>query len=148
MRLLWFENINDPALKIKILRFTRLVFGLLSSPFILNGNVEVQIQKYLNGSTKQNVILKLLRNLYVDDTTSSLNYTEETFNFYKIATSAMRDGSFQLRKWVSKDKDLQDKINKLEVNNKCNPVTDNDLPCVQMYFRNILKQMNRNIAKF
>ena len=37
----------------------------------------------------------------------------------------MRDGSFQLRKWASIDEYLEDKINELEINNKCNPVTDN-----------------------
>ena len=38
---------------------------------------------------------------------SSFNDTEEAFNFYKIATSTMQDGSFQLRRWVSNDKDLE-----------------------------------------
>ena len=93
---------------------------------ILNGTVKVHLEKYLNDSIKQNVILKLLRDLHEGDTTSSFNDNEEAFNFYKIATSTMRDGSFQLRKWASNDKYLEDKINKLEVNNKCNPVTDND----------------------
>ena len=65
---------------------------------------------------------------------------QETFNFYKIATSTMRSASFQSQKWTSNDKDLEDKINKLEVNNKCNPVTENDLPFVQMEVGNIFRQ--------
>ena len=52
----------------------------------------------------------------------------------------MRDGSFQLRKWASNDKDLEGKINKLEVNNKYSPVTDNDLSLVQMEIANIFRQ--------
>ena len=52
----------------------------------------------------------------------------------------MRDGNFQLRKWASNDKDLEDKIDKFEVNNKCIPVTENDLSFVQMEIRNIFKK--------
>ena len=33
---LWFEKINDPGSKIVIYRFTRVVFRLTSSPFLLN----------------------------------------------------------------------------------------------------------------
>ena len=59
----------------------------------------------------------------------------------------MRDESFQLRKWASNDKDLEDKINKLEVNNKCNSVTDNDLSSVQVEFGNIFKQYEPEYCK-
>ena len=52
----------------------------------------------------------------------------------------MPDGSFQPRKWASDDKYLEGKINKLKVNNKCNPVTDNDLSFVQMETGNNFKQ--------
>ena len=52
----------------------------------------------------------------------------------------MRSASFQSQKWTSNDKDLEDKINKLEVNNKCNPVTENYLPFVQMEVGNIFRQ--------
>ena len=52
----------------------------------------------------------------------------------------MRDVNFQLRKWASNDKDLEDKIDRLEVNNKCIPVTENDLSFVQMEIRNIFKK--------
>ena len=52
----------------------------------------------------------------------------------------MPDGSFQPWKWASDDKYLEEKINKLKVNNKCNPVTDNDLSFVQMETGNIFKQ--------
>ena len=68
--------------KIKSFRFTCLVFGLSSSPFIYNGTVKVHLEKYLNDSTKQNVILKLLRDLYVDDTANICNENEESFNIY------------------------------------------------------------------
>ena len=139
-RLLWFDNVNDTAPKIKILCFTCLVFRLSSSPFILNSTVKVHLEKYLNDSTKQNCILKQLHDLYVDDTKSSFNDNEEAFSFYKIASYIMRDGNFQLRKWASNDKDLEDKIDKLEVNNKCIPVTENDLSFVQMEIRNIFKK--------
>lgn len=48
----------------------------------------------------------------------------------------MRARSFHLQKQASNDKDPEDKINKLKVINKRNPVTENDLSFVQMDIRN------------
>ena len=47
IRFLWFENINDPGSKIVIYRFTRVVFGLTSSPFLVNATLQHHLSKYL-----------------------------------------------------------------------------------------------------
>ena len=44
----WFENINDPGTKIVIYCFTLVVFGLTSSPFLLNATLQHNLSKYLS----------------------------------------------------------------------------------------------------
>ena len=73
LRMIWFDNLFIENAEIKILRFARLVFGLSSSPFVLNGTVKIHLEKFINDEQKRKVIIKLLRDLYVDDITSSVN---------------------------------------------------------------------------
>ena len=48
LRFLWFEDILAGNLKMVIKRFTRAVFGVISSPFLLNGTLESHIESYLS----------------------------------------------------------------------------------------------------
>ena len=81
IRFLWFENINDPWSKIVIYRFTRVVFGLNSSPFLLNATLQHQLSKYLPIADISFYIEKLMRDLYVDDSTNSFDEVHEWFFF-------------------------------------------------------------------
>ena len=44
----------------RILRFATVVFGLISSPFILNGTVKIHLQKYLSDKEIKEIIQKLI----------------------------------------------------------------------------------------
>jgi hypothetical protein len=48
LRFLWFDDItkDDPQIMIMIFRFTRVVFGVTASPFLLNGTIKHHIEKY------------------------------------------------------------------------------------------------------
>ena len=73
LRLIWYEIACSQNSTVKILRFARVVFGLTSSPFILNGTVRMHLQKYLRGEHIKGIIQKLIGDLYVDDVSSSLS---------------------------------------------------------------------------
>ena len=60
------------------------------------------------------IILKSLRDLYVDDTTNSFNGINEAFDFYKVTKTKLLSGNFELRKWATNNNELQLKINKEE----------------------------------
>ena len=49
--------------KITSLRFTRAVFGLTSSPFLLNGTIKIHVSKYLPVPHYTDIVKKLILNL-------------------------------------------------------------------------------------
>ena len=97
----------------KILRFARLVFGLTSSPFILNRTFRIHLQKHLSDEHIKEIIQKLIGNLYVDDVTSRLNNQIDDQKFYETAKSCLSNVSFELRKWVTNDEKLPQYVNPL-----------------------------------
>ena len=72
LRFLWFDDIFDIDPSIIVYRFTRVIFGLNSRPFLLNGTLKVHFSKLLHQQIYENFVFeKLLRDLYVDDLASS-----------------------------------------------------------------------------
>ena len=64
LRFFWFDNPCDPFSKIVTYRFLRLVFGLTSSPFILNATVRHHLNKFSENESE--FVKKFLEDLYVD----------------------------------------------------------------------------------
>ena len=83
LRFLWFKNINDVSLTPTKLRFTRAVFGLTSSPFLLNGRIKQHLEKYMLNPNFTEIMKKLIMNLYVGDSTNSFNKLQIELNFTK-----------------------------------------------------------------
>ena len=101
LRFLWYDDVtNDGEAKLIILRFLRVVFGVTSSPFLLNGTIRHHL------------------NLYVDDTTSGVSTVEEGKIFYEKAKNILSCAGFDLRKWVSNNTELQIYFNEKENNSK------------------------------
>ena len=62
-----------------VLRFKRVSFGLTCSPFLLNGTVRVNLEKYLPPRDYTETVRQLLLNLYVDDISNSFNSIEQSY---------------------------------------------------------------------
>ena len=104
LRFLWYDDIRTDFPP-SVLRFTRLVFGLTSSPFILNASVKFHLSQYLGQEKFKWVIEKFLQDLYVDDSTTTITTTTTSFDdvndacyFYETNKSCLQKGSFDLRK--------------------------------------------------
>ena len=82
LRFMWYENMENLNL-INIYRFTRLIFGLTCSPFILSATVKAHVQNYINDETIQ-ILTQFLRDLYVDDTATSFSSSSEALKFYSV----------------------------------------------------------------
>ena len=83
IRFPWFENINNPGSKIVIYRFTRVVFALISNPFLLNATLQHHLSKYLSIADITFYIEKLRRDLYVDDSTNSFDEVHDFSKFQR-----------------------------------------------------------------
>ena len=112
LRLLWFENIVMQNPQIIQYRFCRLVFGLTPSPAILNETIHHHVTRYL---LIEPMIAEILASgFYVDNFASGAQTVEEGFNIYQKEKYLMKQGGFNLRKWKTNSKILQQKINLTE----------------------------------
>ena len=93
--------------------FTRVIFSLISSPFLLNGTLKVQFSELLHQQIYGNFTLeKLLRNLYVDNLASSFNDEKNAFQFYeKSKNFFFLMGGFELWKCNKNCERLRDFTN-------------------------------------
>ena len=62
-------------------------------------------------------ILQFLPNLYMDDSTTGKETEEEALDFYLVCKSLMKEGGFNLRKWLSNSEFLQKKMPNTRRNN-------------------------------
>ena len=112
LRFLWFDDIGKQNPQIIQYQFCRLVFGLTPSPAILNETIHHHVTRYL---LTEPVIAEILASgFYVDDFTSGAQTVEEGFNIYQKARYLMKQGGFNLRKWRTNSKNLQQKINLMQ----------------------------------
>ena len=91
-----------------IYRFCRVVFGLNASPFLLNGTIRHHLAKF----EKQDpaFVRKMFESFYVDDLVSDENSSAEAYALFQKARDRMAQGGFNLRKWLTNDAQLRDKI--------------------------------------
>ena len=83
--------------KLVAYRYTALVLGFVSSPFILNHVIKYHIANYPNDECSQ--ILK--SNLYVDNLFFTGDNAQHLSALYKECYQRMLEGGFQLKNWAS-----------------------------------------------
>ena len=117
LRFLWVDDIDSPNPKIIPLRFTRVVFGVSSSPFLLNATVKHHVEQYKEEDP--NFVETIQNSLYVDDLVSGGENVEETFKLYENSTTRLATANFNLRKISTNSEELQERI--------CQSETANDM---------------------
>ena len=110
LRFLWLDPDNfDENI---IYRFLRVVFGVTSSPFLLQGTLRYHCDRLIEkGFVDPKFVEDFLNNLYVDDSLGGVNSVPEGFEWYKRAKHLMKLGGFMLRKWCTNNEELQNMIN-------------------------------------
>ena len=104
LRFLWIDDLEKDNPNVAIKRFTSVVFGLNCSPFLMSATVQNHIQKY--SYLYSDVIFQFLTDLYMDDSITGKQTKEEAFVFYLVCKCLMKEGGFNLRKWLSNSKFL------------------------------------------
>ena len=121
LRFLWVDDPNSDSPKVIVKRFNRVVFGVTSSPFLLNETVQHHIAKYATEDPQ--FAQDMLSSLYVDDFNGGKSNVSEAADLSRKTKSRMKDGNFNLRKWNSNSRELTELIKKEEQ-------VDKDIPKV------------------
>ena len=85
LRFLWVSAVNQPHQQVIVMRFTRVVFGVSASPFLLNATINHHMGKL--ELTDQHFVSKFRRSIYVDDVAVGFSDSEEAYDFYMKAKS-------------------------------------------------------------
>ena len=104
-RFLWFHNPHDPDSAIVTYRFRSVLFGAMSSPFLLQATLET----HLKNSTSP--YKDRLRNeMYVDNLQGTTSDSKELYGIYVEANTIMAEANMPLRMWVTNEAALTKQI--------------------------------------
>ena len=97
LRFHWIKDLHST--EIEVLRFTRVVFGLAPSPFLLNGVIQQHLETL--ESRYPESVAEVRKSLYVDDLISGAPTTLEAKELKRDAIEIFDDAKFRLHKWHS-----------------------------------------------
>jgi len=96
--ILWKNKDN----KLIAYRYTSIVFGFVSSPFILQNVIQFHLKKF----SEDECFKVLKQGMYVDNLFYTGNDSSEILTLYGEASSRMPSGGFDLRSWSSNNIEL------------------------------------------
>ena len=80
LRFLWVRDIADDTPEVIALKFTRVVFGLRASPFLLNATINHHMEMYR--PVDPEFVDKFLASIYVDDVSFGAESLDSTYQLY------------------------------------------------------------------
>ena len=107
-RFLWVKDMDNPtahADNLQELRFARVPFGVISSPFLLAATVQHHLETVNNP-----VADKLQRDLYVDNVITGTTSSENAVSLYHTAKAAFQSAQMNLRSWNSNDESFLQQV--------------------------------------
>ena len=112
IRFLWFENIHEHKnfddLTLIKLRFCRVLFGLTSSPFLLQATLVEHINKLFD--LYPELVKRILDSFHVDDFVSGTDNIDEGKRFFLLCKAHLKKGSLNLTKFQSNSVELENSI--------------------------------------
>lgn len=108
LRFLWVDDVLAEHPNIIELRFTRVVFGVSPSPFLLNATIRHHLGKYRQ--THRTLVKKLCESFYVDDLVTGAEDEDQAYQMFVQSKKMLKDGGFNLRKFCSNSLLLQAKV--------------------------------------
>ena len=111
LRFHWIKN-RDPA-QIEVMRFTRALFGLVQSPFLLGATIEEHLNSFENNHPAE--VNEIRRSLYVDDVISGACTVEQAQHLKDTAISVFGEANFELHKWHSNAGELETEREEMDV---------------------------------
>lgn len=87
------------------MRFTRALFGLVQSPFLLARTLKLHLESLREKYPEE--MEEIVRSLYVDDVITGGNTTVEVRNLKKTIVSVFGETKFTMHKWNSNEPHLE-----------------------------------------
>ena len=112
LRFLWFKDVNVEKPELQIYKFTRVVFGVAPSPYLLNATIAQHLQQFED--THVNTVKKIRESIYVDDVLMGANDMHEAFTLYQESKHIFSTGGFNLRKFARNCAKVQSLIDTAE----------------------------------
>ena len=112
LHFLWIDDISKVNPDVIILRFARVVFGVSSSPFLLNATIKHHVEKF--SLSHPELVKELLQSLYVDDVVFGGDNEDSAYELYTNSKSILKNASFNLRKFTTSSPMLQARIDQAE----------------------------------
>ena len=103
LRFHWLRDLDST--EVQTLRFTRVLFGLAPSPFLLRGVIEQHLESWSNRFPEK--VAEIVRSLYVADLISGGPTVSEARDLKRDAITIFADGGFPLHKWHSNVSELE-----------------------------------------
>ncbi len=107
-RFFWLKDCDKPTVhftNIQEYRFTRVPFGIISSPFLLGATVQTHMDAYNTAFADQ-----VKSDIYVDNLITGTNTDSEAIDFYKEVKPMFKSASMNLREWISNSDTVNDHI--------------------------------------
>ncbi|XP_028417496.1 uncharacterized protein LOC114541899 [Dendronephthya gigantea] len=108
LRFLWLKDAKNASSEVEVYRFCRVVFGLNSSPFLLNATLRYHFSKYKGLDPK--FVETMIESFYVDDMVTGDEKSELAYDLYLKAKTRLTEGGFKLRKWKTNDDGLRARV--------------------------------------
>lgn len=112
LRFLWVDDPFGESPKVKPMRFARVIFGVTSSPFILDATLRHHMNSY--AATDPELVEGVLKSLYVDDYASGSSSVPSAVDLCKKVKSRLAEGGFNMRKWTSNSKEIVPKLEEVK----------------------------------
>ena len=113
LRFLWIDDVYATDPKLVCYHFSKVVFGLNCSPFLLGATFNYHIQNCnLDDPTLKE---SLIQSTYVDDVVMGADTVERAHEIYAKSKAFLLKGGFNLHKWRTSDETLQNLIDETEV---------------------------------
>ena len=103
LRFHWIKD-KDSS-RIETLRFTRALFGLVQSPFLLAGTLKQHLESLKVEYPEH--IEEIMKSLYVDDVIGGKDTIEQARELKEVAVSVFKAAGFDLHKWHSNASELE-----------------------------------------
>ena len=112
LRFLWVDDITSKHPEIVTLRFARVVFGVSSSPFLLNATIRHHLESFASSHPK--LVSDILQSIYVDDFVFGASDEESAWELSSNSKRVLRCGLFNFQKFTTNSLSLQERINRAE----------------------------------